>query len=80
MNVKVHKWGNSLGIRIPKVFADTVNIKKESTVNLSFVEGKIIITPVSEPEYKLEDLLSTITEKNIHKEFSTGEPAGKEIW
>lgn len=80
MNVKVDKWGNSLALRIPKVFANNANIKKESIVNMSLIDGKIIITPVFESEYKLDDLLSKITEENIHKEFDAGEPAGKEIW
>jgi len=49
-------------------------------VNMSLIDGKIIITPVFESEYNPEDLLSKITEENIHKEFDTGEPMGKEIW
>ena len=80
MNIKLHKWGNSLALRIPKAFADTANIKKESIVNMSLIDGKIIITPVFESEYKLEDLLAKITEENIHKECDTGKPAGKEKW
>lgn len=80
MNMRVHKWGNSLALRIPKVFADSANIKKETIVNMSVSDGKIIITPVFEDEYKLEDLLSKITEENIHREVDTGKSEGKEIW
>ncbi|OMF88661.1 hypothetical protein BK144_21095 [Paenibacillus sp. FSL R7-0273] len=46
---QVQKWGNSLGIRIPK-------------------------------SATLDDILSWVTPGNLHKEVSTGEQQGREIW
>jgi len=40
----------------------------------------IIIKRINEKKYSLENLLAGVTDKNIHKEFETGKPVGKEIW
>jgi antitoxin MazE len=47
---------------------------------LSIEKERIIITPINEKEYSLKDLLDGVTENNLHGEFDTGEPVGKEIW
>ena len=80
MQTKIQKWGNSLALRIPKSFALNVNIKQNELVDLSIDKGKIIITPIAQKEYSLEELLEGISENNLHSEFNTGAPAGKEIW
>lgn len=80
MKVKIQQWGNSLGIRIPKVYASDVHLYKGAVVDITTVKGKLVIMPVEEPEFSLEELLSDITSKNIHHEIDTGAPRGKETW
>ena len=80
MQIKIQKWGNSLALRIPKSFALNVNIKQNELVDLSIDKGKIIITPIAQKECSLEELLEGVSENNLHSEFDTGAPAGKEIW
>lgn len=80
MEVVVQKWGNSLALRIPKSFAKQIKIEHGSYVDLSAVDGKLIVTPMEEQEYSLEQLLGGITDQNIHAEFNTGHAVGKEIW
>jgi len=80
MRVRVQKWGNSIALRIPKSFAAETSLKSGALVNLSLHEGKLIIEPVPPEEYDLEILLSEVKETNLHKEYSYGEPAGKELW
>jgi antitoxin MazE len=80
MKLKVQKWGNSLALRIPKPLAIEANVESGSTVDLSFSNGELIIKPIEDREYTLEELLSGITTKNIHDEVSTGMPEGKESW
>ena len=80
MRTQIQKWGNSLALRIPKSFAAESSIGEGSVVDMSIVEGKLIIEPVSEPTYTLEELLAGITRKNIHTEVDTGSPTGKEVW
>ena len=80
MKTQVQKWGNSLALRIPKSFAAESRIEAGSAVNLSLVEGRIIVEPVSEPDYVLDDLLAGVTKQNVHAEIDTGVPVGKEVW
>lgn len=80
MQAKIQKWGNGLAVRIPSIVARHANIDKNMTVEMSLNKGSIIITPVSAPQYTLEELLSGVSENNLHAEFSTGDPAGEEVW
>ena len=80
MQTKIKKWGSSLALRIPKLFAINANLKIDKTVDISIDKGSIIITPIDEKEYSLEKLLKGVNKSNIHGEFDTGAPVGKEIW
>ncbi len=80
MQTKIQKWGNSLALRIPKSFALNVNLKQNELVDISIDKGKIIIAPITQKGYSLEELLKGVSENNLHTEFDTGAPAGKEIW
>ena len=79
MKVKIQKWGNSLAIRIPKSFAQHINVAQGSLLELSAVDGNLVAKPV-DTEYTLEMLLKDVNEDNLHKEVDTGPPAGKESW
>ena len=80
MHTKIQKWGNSLALRIPRVFADQVKIQKGSDVDISVNDGKLLISVISEEEYSLEDFLSKIDENNIHEEITFGDSVGREVW
>ena len=80
MLTKVQKWGNSLALRIPKAFAHDAHLENDSLVEISLVEGQIVITPVQAPSWTLEELLAGINNKNIHHEIETGSAVGNEIW
>jgi len=78
MQTKIQKWGNSLAVRIPKAFVREAHVAYGTSVNLSVNDGKIIIDPHAEPEYRLEDLLKGVTKENLHAEIDTGEAVGRE--
>jgi len=80
MQTTIKKWGNSLALRIPKLFAINANLKINKTVDISIDKGSIIITPINEKEYSLEKLLKGVNKSNLHGEIDTGAPIGKEIW
>jgi antitoxin MazE len=80
MRVRIQKWGNSLALRIPKSFALETKIEPGANVELSLVEGRIVICPVSEREYLLDDLLAGVTAENLHPEVATGGAVGRETW
>ncbi len=81
MLVKVQKWGNSLAVRIPKAFAGEINIFENSSVNLTLIDGSINLKPTENIyEYRLDDLVEQVNENNLHSEYDSGKPEGKEIW
>ncbi len=80
MQTKIQKWGNSLAVRIPRAFVKEAHVAYGTTVDLSVDDGKIVIDPHSEPEYRLEELLGGITKQNLHAEVATGDTVGREMW
>ena len=80
METRVQKWGNSLALRIPKPLAADAGLKDDSPVELSLVDGRLVITPMAEPVVSLEHLLAQVTESNLHGEVNTGPAMGGEIW
>lgn len=80
MQTKIQKWGNSLAIRIPKPFALEIGLDQNSVVEVSVSEGKLLLEPVTIPEFTLKQLLDEITETNLHTETDTGTPVGSEVW
>jgi len=80
MRTKVQLWGNSLALRIPKAFALDAHLENDSVVEISVVDGQIIVKAVSAPNWTLEDLLAGINKNNIHHEVDTGPAVGNEAW
>jgi antitoxin MazE len=80
MITKVQKWGNSLAVRLPKAFTQSTKIENGSFVEITVVEGQLVINPVPAPSWTLEGLLGGINANNLHHEVDTGEASGKEVW
>jgi antitoxin MazE len=80
MRTRIQKWGNSLALRIPKSFATEVGLQKETAIEVTLADGKLVITPVAEPKPTLKQLLAKITKENLHHEVDTGPAAGNETW
>jgi antitoxin MazE len=80
MKARVHKWGNSLALRIPKSFAEEVGLQKEMTIDVSIADGTLVITPIIKPKPTLQYLLSKVTKENLPHEVDYGPAVGNEIW
>lgn len=80
MLAKIQKWGNSLGVRIPKHVAQEANIQEGTSVELCVEEGRLIIAPQNKRKYTLKELVDEITPENMHGETDWGPPVGKEVW
>ncbi len=80
MLTKIQKWGNSLGLRIPKSFASQASVQAGSTVDIAIEGGGLVVRPVRRPRYSLEELLRQVNARNRHDEVSTGDPVGREAW
>ncbi len=80
MHTKVQKWGNSLALRIPKAFALDAQLENNSTVDVSLIDGQIVIRPVHPDHWSLEQLLAGVTSDNMHQEIDVGDAVGNEVW
>jgi antitoxin MazE len=76
---QLSKWGNSLGLRLPRSVAREVQLDEGDTVQMSVDNGTIVIRP-SRRRYSLEELVRRITPKNRHDESDWGGPLGDEMW
>jgi antitoxin MazE len=80
VRAKVHRWGNSLAVRIPTAFAREACLVEDSQVDITLDHGRIVLTPALEDGPTLEELLSGITEENRHGEVEMGPAVGNEAW
>ncbi len=80
MRATIRKWGNSLAMRIPAAAAKELRFDSGTEVELTIEEGKLVLSPPKEPEYKLEDLLKGVTKRSLHAESDWGGRAGREAW
>ncbi len=80
MKTRVQKWGNSLALRIPKAFAEEAGLHANASVELSLVDGSLVVKPAEPATPTLEELLRGITDDNIPGEWHTGPATGKEVW
>ncbi len=79
MEISVQKWGNSLAIRIPRVYADEMNVNQGTRLTINKEDNKLILEPTQKKK-KLEALLANVTSENIHDEIETGNGVGNEAW
>lgn len=80
MQTKIQKWGNSLGLRIPRSFAAEAQVEEGATVDLSVQDGWLLIRPLRVRKYSLNVLLKKVSRRNLHAEISTGRAVGREAW
>ncbi len=78
MVTKVQKWGNSLGLRIPKSFAAEAKVNAGSVVDISVKDGDLVVRPIRSHRYSLAALLKGVTRRNTHREIDTGPAVGRE--
>ncbi len=79
MLAKIQKWGNSQGIRIPKVFLKESHITVGDEIDISLNEGNIIIKPKVK-KYDIKDLVAGMPKDHKPEEINWGPPVGKEEW
>jgi len=80
MVTKILKWGNSLGLRIPKFFAKQAGVEEGSHVDISINGDQLVIRLMRSAKFSLNELLAQVSDDNIHDEIQTGDAVGREIW
>lgn len=80
MKTKIQKWGNSLGVRLPKSIAEQKDLRAGTGVNVSLKDDQIVIEAAEDETASLDVLLQNVTEENLHGEYDWGPTQGKEVW
>ena len=80
MTATVQKWGNSIAVRLPKAVAQAAFLSEGSAVMIEAKDGRILLTPLHKPVYRLANLVRGITRKNRHRLIEMGKPRGREVW
>lgn len=80
MQTKVQKWGNSLGVRIPRGLAEEVGLGAGTEVSLTAKDGELVLRPAVPSRLRLEDLLAGVTPENIHACIDTEDAVGAEAF
>ena len=70
MEVKLQKWGNSLGVRIPNSILKSLNVKTNDILNIEQVDDKIVISIPKKKKISLKEKFNKYKGKNLAKEFT----------
>lgn len=77
--ITLEKWGNSQGIRLPKVLLDELGWSENDELSISKHEDKIIIQKHNKRK-SIVELFDGYNGNYKSEEIDWGETKGKEIW
>ena len=80
MSTKVQKWGNSLGVRIPKGILDATHMKEGTPIEFRIEGSHVVLLPVKRKEITLAELLKNLGPSDFNEREFWGKPRGKEVW
>ncbi len=86
METHVNNWGNSLGIRLPKILSEEIGISNGSPIDITVRDGGLFIKPIAKGRrYTLKELLAQVpegyerrTDEDV-QEWLNAPSVGKEI-
>lgn len=82
----LHKWGNSLGVRVPAQYIKQLNLSESDLLEMVLdLEGESLIIRrklvVRRKKYNLKDMLSKIKPEQLTKEiWEEDSLRGNEVW
>ena len=81
MTTTIQKWGNSQGIRIPRILLEEIKWSENEQIEISIEDNKIVIEKVQKIERKnIKELFKDYEGEYEPSEIDWGEPEGKEVW
>lgn len=81
MDAKIIKWGNSQGIRIPKMILDALKWSDNEDIVI-LTEGDKLIIKKAHPHTRknIKELFADYKDNYTPIDVDWGKPEGKEIW
>lgn len=80
VETKIQKWGNSDGIRIPKNYLKSLDLKTNDLVDIKLEVDKIVIEKPKKKHLTLEERIAAYDGPYRIEEYDWGEPMVREIW
>ena len=80
MTATIQKWGNSQGVRLPKIFLDELDMREGNDVEI-LKQGNVIVIKNATPKRKtIQELFAGYDEDYTPEEIDWGKPVGDEVW
>jgi antitoxin MazE len=79
MGATVRKWGNSLGIRVPKSIAEQVRLGEGTEVDFDTAGGVLTVRPRRARRHTLAQLLARAKGPSPYRHLDKDGPVGREL-
>jgi len=80
MIATIQKWGNSQGVRLPKILLDDLNMSEGNEVEILKRDNFIVIKHATQKRKTIQELFAEYDGDYTPEEFDWGKPVGGEIW
>lgn len=80
MSITPNRWGNKVGLRIPKPMLEQIGLTDGPQVDVKIEAGRLVIEPGRRRRMMMAELLEGFTPDDRPGEVAWGAPAGREIW
>jgi antitoxin MazE len=80
VQLRISRWGNSLGLRVPRDVAARAGLKEGARVEIEgYSDGRIVVTP-SKRRFTIEELVEGMKPESEPSEFMKDDwPVGDEL-
>lgn len=78
MQVVISKWGNSLGLRLPRALTAEIGVSEGQKVEIRAEAGRLVVEPVRKT-YSLEQMMENVTPEAMREAWDWGDDVGREI-
>ncbi len=80
MQTKIQKWGNSNGIRLPKIILDALNLSNNDELDIVIKDNNIVLSKTTTKRHvSLAERLEGNKTEYKFEEWDTGSTIGKEV-
>ena len=83
MQTNLRKVGGSVMLAVSPVFLEELKINSGSLVDVALLEGRLVVKPITKPQYNLADLLARCDAHakmpKVDKQWLDLAPVGNEI-
>jgi antitoxin MazE len=80
MDTKIARWGNSLGLRLPKAVVEQADLHEGDSISISVGKQRKLVLVPKRKRLTLDELVAGITEENRYEEIPKGPSRGREEW